>query len=102
LIITNYFVYVDTFAFVDGLQMYMYYVPMKKIKAVSIVLSHLGTQAKVAEALGVKQQNISFWINSPTVDMPIDLFPVAAKAIGVRPQDLRPDIFNALPPSAPE
>jgi len=70
---------------------------MKKIKAIEIVLSHFGTQVKAAEVLGVKQQNISFWINSPTVDMPIDLFPIAAKAIGISPQDLRPDIFGKEP-----
>ena len=65
-----------------------------KIKAIKIVVDHFGgNQSETARALGVKQQNIWFWLNSENNDIPIDLFPIAAKAIGKTPSDLRPDIF---------
>ena len=66
-----------------------------KIKSIKIVVDHFnGNQTKTAEALGVKQQNVWFWLNSTNNDLPIDLFPVAAKAIGKHPPELRPDIFG--------
>ena len=66
-----------------------------KIKSIKIVVDHFDrNQTKTAEALGVKQQNVWFWLNSTNNDLPIDLFPVAAKAIGKHPTELRPDIFG--------
>ncbi len=66
-----------------------------KIKAIKFVVDHFdGNQSETARALGVKQQNVWFWLNNQDNDLPIDLFPIAAKVIGINPADLRPDIFG--------
>lgn len=62
-------------------------------KSVSILVDHFGSQTKAAKAIGKKQQNIWYWLNS-NIDMPLELVPVAAKAMGKHPSELRPDIFN--------
>lgn len=55
-----------------------------------------GNQSLAARLIGKKQQNIWHWLNSnnPECDIPAYLIPVAAKAIGVRPSKLLPDIDN--------
>lgn len=66
------------------------------MRAIDIFLHAFdGNQTAAANAIGVKQQNIWYWLNeSKTKDLPLELIPDAAKAIGKKPQDLRPDFFK--------
>ena len=66
--------------------------PMNR-KSISILVDHFGSQTKTAQAIGVKQQNVWYWLNSE-IDMPLELVPKAAKAMGKPPSFLRPDIFG--------
>ena len=64
------------------------------MKAIEIVLNHFGgNQSKVAGLLGKKQGHVWHWLNKGA-DMPLELIPKAAKLIGKKPEDLRPDIFG--------
>lgn len=63
------------------------------MKAIEIFLDFYdGNQSKAARALGKKQQNVWHWLNKS--DLPLELIPTAAKLIGKKPKDLRPDIFE--------
>ena len=66
------------------------------MRAIEIYLEHFdGNQSKAALALGKKQGHVWHWLNKAK-DMPTDLVPSAAKIIGVKKSDLRPDIFGGL------
>jgi DNA-binding transcriptional regulator YdaS (Cro superfamily) len=64
------------------------------MRAIEKYLSHFdGNQTKAASALGgnVKQQHVWHWANKAK-DMPVEYVPKAARLIGLKPCDLRPDI----------
>lgn len=63
------------------------------MKAIEIFLNYYGgNQSKAARAIGKKQGHVWHWLNKS--DLPLELVPKAAKLIGKRPKDLRPDIFE--------
>jgi len=65
------------------------------MKAIEIFLDHFnGNQSQAARVLGKKQQHVWHWLNKS--DLPLELVPKAAKAIGKKPADLRPDIFGDI------
>jgi len=65
------------------------------MKAIEIFIKHFdGNQSEAARALGKKQQHVWHWLNKS--DIPLELVPKAAKVIGKKPADLRPDIFGDL------
>lgn len=64
---------------------------MKKNRAIDVYMDFFdGNQSKAAFALGKKQGHIWHWLNKAK-DMPIELVPKAAKIIGRKKSDLRPD-----------
>jgi hypothetical protein len=64
------------------------------MRAIDIYLNHFdGNQSQAAKALGKKQQNVWGWLRK-SPDMPLHLVPAAAKIIGKKPHELRPDVFE--------
>ena len=52
----------------------------------------LGSQGKLAEVIGVKQQTISFWRTNDK-PIPAEHVPAIARATGISRAELRPDLF---------
>lgn len=64
------------------------------LRAVDILLS----QSALARALGIKQQNVSYWLHDGKGKVPAEYCAKIARATGgkVTRHDLRPDLFGPI------
>ena len=64
------------------------------MRSIDIFVKHFGgNQSAAARALGLSQAHVWYWMR-PGNDMPLKHINAAASIIGLRPIDLRPDIFG--------
>lgn len=63
-----------------------------KKSPVDAVVEILGSQAALAEALGVPRQNVAYWAR--TGRLPREYIPRIAAITALGPRDLAPDIFE--------
>ena len=61
-------------------------------------IDSIGSQAALAEAIGTKQQNISYWLTKGEGKIPPEYVPVASDKTGIPRHELRPDLPALFPP----
>lgn len=61
--------------------------------ALSRAIEAAGGQKQLADKIGTKQPNVSYWMNKSKKGVPGEYAAAIEAATGIRKEELRPDIF---------
>lgn len=64
-----------------------------------LAIEAIGSQNKLAKAIGIPQQRISYLMREKDGHVPAELVVAISNATGIPRQKLRPDLFEGLEPA---